>query len=103
MTLNSRPMSSISTHTTGSLREAVLAALRQAPGALTIPEIAEAVPCAAITVRRHIRNLKAAGAVIYVGRRSRQTVTPDGRPHDLDGRGHDQYAVRVETLLPEAP
>lgn len=83
------------TKATGSRRTGVLAVLKQASSPLTIPEIAKANGCAAITVRRHLGALLREGSVVRV-------LGPDGKPRRrprlgedgktaLPSRGRDQY------------
>lgn len=74
--------------TSSSYLDRVLQTVRHAPGPLSVPEIAEAVQCAPVTVRRHLLVLKEEGTVRCLGIRPRRGEDGSRRA----GRGHFEYA-----------
>lgn len=74
-------------------RTVVLQALREAPEALTVQDLAAQLNCACVTVRRHLKALRAEDQIRNVGTRQRLRPGPDGEPTALPGRPFDLYVA----------
>lgn len=75
----------------------MLATLQGAEVPLTVPEIASAAGCSAITVRRHLKALLQEGVVARVldsqGRPRRRPRLAEDGSKKLPSRGRDQYTA----------